>query len=70
MAGDAVLPFLAVLIDPILPVFAILATGFLLGHADCMTAGEARLVNRFAMTIRIPIVLFDLLANAPFERSP
>ncbi|PWJ12446.1 AEC family transporter [Jannaschia seohaensis] len=57
---------LSVLADPILPVFAILAIGFALGRFGWMSVEEARLVNRLAMTVLIPIVLFDLLANAPY----
>ncbi len=60
------MPLLEVLGDPILPVFAILALGFLLGRTGWMSVDDARIVNRFAMTILIPVVLFDLLANAPF----
>ncbi|MEM7074827.1 MAG: AEC family transporter [Pseudomonadota bacterium] len=61
---------LDVLADPILPVFAILALGYGLGRAGWMALDEARLINRFAVTILIPIILFDLLANAPFETYP
>ena len=58
---------LNVLLDPILPVFAILAFGFAMGRTGRTTAEAARAINRFAMTVLIPIVLFDLLANAPFS---
>jgi predicted permease len=67
MTRVVVLPFLSVLSDPILPVFAILALGFVMGRAGWMSEEQARTVNRFAMAVLIPIVLFDLLANAPFE---
>lgn len=60
------MPILSVLIDPILPVFAILALGFALGRRGAIALDEARLINRFAMTVLIPIVLFDLLAHAPW----
>lgn len=60
------LNFLAVLVNPIVPVFAILAVGFGFGRAGWMNVQEARIVNKFAMTVLIPIVLFDLLANAPY----
>lgn len=59
--------FLSVLLDPIVPVFLILAIGFALGRAHWMAVADARLINKFSMTVLIPIVLFDLLANAPFE---
>lgn len=54
-----------VLADPILPVFAILAVGFFMGRAAIITVDDARVVNRFAMTILMPILGFDLIANAP-----
>lgn len=61
------MPLLSVLSNPILPVFAILALGFVLGRTEWISLADARVINRFAMTILIPIVLFDLLANAPFS---
>ncbi len=56
-----------VLSNPILPVFAIMAIGFLLGRAAIITVDDARVVNRFAMTILMPILGFDLIANAPIH---
>ena len=56
-----------VLSDPILPVFAIMAVGFLMGRAAIITVDDARVVNRFAMTILMPILGFDLIANAPIH---
>ncbi len=56
---------LRVLTDPILPVFAILAFGFGLGRIGKVSLDEARLVNRFAMTVLLPIFIFDVIANAP-----
>jgi len=56
---------LNVLSDPILPVFAIMAIGFLAGRIGLTSIEEARVVNRFAMTILMPILGFDLIANAP-----
>ncbi|MEO0329297.1 MAG: AEC family transporter [Pseudomonadota bacterium] len=54
-----------VLTDPILPVFAIMAIGFVMGRTMIITVDDARVVNRFAMTILMPILGFDLIANAP-----
>lgn len=56
---------ISVLTDPILPVFAILAVGFFMGKVAIITVDDARVVNRFAMTILMPILGFDLIANAP-----
>jgi len=57
----------AALANPILPIFAILGFGFLLGRARLVTVDEARTVNRVVMTILVPIVVFDLLINAPID---
>ncbi|MGI9401948.1 MAG: AEC family transporter [Rhizobiaceae bacterium] len=54
-----------ILVNPILPVFAIMALGFVLGRTDFTTVEDARVVNRFAMTVLLPILGFDLIANAP-----
>ncbi|MFT5363491.1 MAG: malonate transporter [Dinoroseobacter sp.] len=59
---------LRVLSDPILPVFAILAFGFVLGRAGKISVADARVINRFAMTVLLPIFIFDLIANAPVYR--
>jgi len=59
--------FLTVLANPILPVFAILALGWALGRAKWISVEEARVINRFAMTVLVPVVILDLLWNAPFE---
>lgn len=56
---------LNVLSDPILPVFAIMAIGYLAGWVGLTSVEDARVVNRFAMTILMPILGFDLIANAP-----
>jgi len=60
-----------VLFDPILPVFAIMAIGFLAGRTGMTSVEDARVVNRFAMMVLMPILCFDLIANAPiYNFSP
>ena len=56
---------LSVLFDPILPVFAIMVLGYALGRTGQATVEDARQVNRFAMTVFLPILIFGLIANAP-----
>ncbi|MEL6203766.1 MAG: AEC family transporter [Pseudomonadota bacterium] len=56
---------LSVLIDPILPVFAILALGFALGRTGHVTVETARTLNGVTMSVIVPILLFGLLAEAP-----
>ncbi len=58
-------PILQVLINPILPVAAIMAMGFVAGRVGFTSADAAREINRFAMTVLLPILLFGLLANSP-----
>lgn len=58
---------LAVLADPILPVFAILAIGFTFGKAGWTSEAEARSINRLVMTVFVPIVLFKLTSEAPLD---
>lgn len=59
---------LGVLIDPILPVFAILAIGFAMGRARLVAHAEAQALNRIAMLVFVPVLVFRLLADAPLER--
>jgi malonate transporter and related proteins len=60
--------FLAVLADPILPVFAIMALGFGLGRAGRVSRSDAEVLNRFALTVFLPVMLFGVLAQAPLDR--
>ena len=56
---------LNVLFDPILPVFAILFVGYIAGRLGKMTDEEARILNRFAMTVLLPVFVFRAVAFAP-----
>ena len=58
---------LTVLSDPILPVFAILATGFAAGRSGVVSVSDARTVNRIALSIFLPILLFGLTIDAPIR---
>lgn len=59
--------FLATLLDPILPVFAIAAVGFAMGRAGFMAVAEARTLNRVVMSVFVPILLFGLTSRAPID---
>lgn len=61
---------LKVLTNPILPVFAIMAGGFFAGRRGWTTLDEARTINRFAMTVLLPIFIFRLIATAPISQFP
>ncbi len=59
--------FLQVLLDPILPVFAIMAFGFFMGRTGRSSVEDAKFLNRFAFAILLPIMVFGLIANAPIH---
>jgi len=61
------LPILDVLFDPILPVFTVMVLGFALGQTGSATVEDASMLNRFAMTVFLPILIFGLIANAPIH---
>jgi malonate transporter len=61
------LEVLSVLADPILPVFAIMAFGYFMGWFGKTTVEQARVINQFAMSILLPILIFGLIARAPIH---
>lgn len=44
-----------VLVDPILPIFAIMAIGFAVGRVGWTTEAEARVINRFGLSVLSPV---------------
>ncbi len=58
---------LQTLLNPILPVFAIVAIGYGLGRSGHTTVEQARALNRFALTLMLPTLLFGLIVRAPLE---
>lgn len=58
---------LQVLLDPILPVFAVAVIGFVLGRKGHTSVEEARALNRFAMNILLPVFIFGVIAKAPIH---
>lgn len=63
-AGD-LLEILKVLGDPVLPVYAIIAIGYLLGRRRIVSVPEARSLNRLALTLFLPLLIFGLINNTP-----
>ncbi|UOM34960.1 AEC family transporter [Acuticoccus sp. I52.16.1] len=62
-----------VLGDPVLPVYAIIFVGYLLGRRGTVSAEEARTLNRIALSLFLPLLLFGLIIEAPirtFDPSP
>ncbi len=58
---------LETLLDPILPIFALMAIGFGVGRAGLFNGDSARSLNKFVFFIAQPALIFILLAKAPFQ---
>lgn len=56
-----------VLFDPILPVFAIAVIGYIAGKLGKVSIDDARVLNKFAVNILLPIFIFGLIAKTPIE---
>ena len=54
-----------VLLDPILPVSAIMVIGYVAARRGRATLEDARSINRFAMSVLLPMLIFDLVVHAP-----
>ncbi|RAH98849.1 malonate transporter [Acuticoccus sediminis] len=62
-----------VLSDPVLPVYAIIAVGYLMGRWSVVSSSEARILNRVALSLFLPLLIFGLIIDAPirtFDPSP
>jgi predicted permease len=51
--------------DPILPIFAVLAVGFLFCRLSVFDAGHATAINRFVFYLAAPALVFVIFARAP-----
>lgn len=56
-----------VLLDPILPVYAIMGLGVFLGWRQRISVEDARVINGFAISVLVPILVFGLMARAPIR---
>lgn len=56
-----------VLLDPILPVFAIAIIGYIAGKLGKFSIDDARVLNTFAVNILLPIFIFGLIARTPIQ---
>ncbi|MFZ5963816.1 AEC family transporter [Thalassococcus sp. BH17M4-6] len=64
---------LSILTQDILPVFSVLALGYMLGRIGMISGGEARTVNRVAFLVFQPPLIFVLVARidaASFPAAP
>ena len=57
-----------ILLSAVLPVFALLCIGFLLGRAGVFDQAMASAINRFVFLISVPALVFGLLARSPFDQ--
>ncbi len=59
---------IAVFLDAVLPIFAVVAVGFAFGRGGLFDFSAALALNRFVFYLALPVLLFRLIATAPFER--
>ena len=57
-----------VFLNAVLPIFAVVAVGFAFGRGGVFDFSTAVALNRFVFYIALPVLLFRLIATAPFER--
>lgn len=58
---------LQALLDPILPIFAVLAAGFVLRRRQVVDAAHATEINRFVFYLSAPALVFAIFARAPLD---
>lgn len=58
----------SVLLDVVLPIFAVPALGYLAGRYRLFTAEAAFEINRFVFYVALPALMFGLLSNAKVDR--
>jgi len=51
--------------DPILPIFAVLVTGYIMRHAGLFTHEQGVAINRYVFYIGTPTLIFSILIKAP-----
>ncbi len=57
-----------VFLDAVLPIFAVVAVRFAFSRSGLFDFSAALVLNRFVFYIALPVLLFRLIATAPFER--
>lgn len=57
-----------VFFNAVLPIFAIVAVGFAFGRGGWFDSEMAPALNKFVFYISLPVLLFRLIATAPFEQ--
>ncbi len=59
---------LNVFLDAVLPVFAVVAAGYAFGRTGLFDFQAATAINRFVFYFALPLLLFRLIATAPFDQ--
>lgn len=59
---------LSTLANPILPVFAILALGYVLHRSGLFDVPIAQAINKFVFYVATPALVFSIISGAPIER--
>ena len=57
-----------ILLSAVLPVFTLLAIGYVLGRAGVFDQAMASSINRFVFLVSVPALVFGLLARSPFDQ--
>lgn len=60
-------PMLDVFLDAVLPVFGVVAAGYMFGRAGLFDFPAATAINRFVFYFALPLLLFRLIATVPFK---
>jgi malonate transporter and related proteins len=58
---------LSAFFNGVLPVFGVLAVGFVAGRLKLFDAAAAAAINRYVLLIAVPLLVFRLLARAPYQ---
>ncbi|MBT8456722.1 MAG: hypothetical protein HKO95_03160 [Rhodobacteraceae bacterium] len=58
---------LSTLADPVLPIFAVLAAGYMLNKAGAMDASHAQAINRFVFYLAAPALGIAVIGRAAFD---
>ncbi len=58
---------LQALLDPILPIFAILVVGYIMRRAGLFSAEHATAINRYVFYVGTPALIFTVLVNVPTD---
>ncbi|MEK9596906.1 MAG: AEC family transporter, partial [Rhodospirillaceae bacterium] len=57
---------MAVLINGVLPIFAVVVVGYVFGFRKIFSPGDAASINKFVFMVAIPALSVDLIVSAPF----